>query len=118
MARLDAEGRWLVMAETGSERVLVQVVDVDVAADREITFGRNLAEGLGDRVDDIRGAIEAGSESVAKSLQSLTAPEGWRLGEVSASFGITLTAEAGAIVSKASAAATFEVSVKFTRADR
>jgi hypothetical protein len=60
------------MAETGSERVLVQVVDVDVAADREITFGRNLAEGLGDRVDDIRGAIEAGSESVAKSLQSLT----------------------------------------------
>jgi hypothetical protein len=96
MARLDAEGRWLVMAEMGSERVLVQVVDVDVAADREITFGRNLAEGRGDRVDDIRGAIEAGSESVAKSLQSLTAPEGWRLGEVPASFGITLTAEAGA----------------------
>ena len=52
---------------------------------------------------------------MAKSLQSLTAPEGWRLGEVSASFGITLTAEAGVIVSKASAAATFEVSVKFTR---
>ena len=106
------------MAEMGPERVLVQVVDVDVAADREITFGRSLAEGLGDRVDDIRGAIEAGSESVAKSLQSLAAPEGWQLGEVSASFGITLTAEAGAIVSKASAGATFEVSVKFTRADR
>jgi NTP-dependent ternary system trypsin peptidase co-occuring protein len=101
-----------------ADRVLVQVVDVDVAADREITFGRNLAEGLSDRADDIRGAIEAGSESVAKSLQSLAAPQGWRLGEVSASFGITLTAEAGAIVSKASAGATFEVSVKFTRADR
>jgi hypothetical protein len=28
----------------GPERVLVQVVDVDVAADREITFGRNLAQ--------------------------------------------------------------------------
>jgi hypothetical protein len=55
---------------------------------------------------------------VAKSLQSLAAPEGWRLGEVSASFGITLTAEAGVIVSKASAGATFEVSVTFTRADR
>jgi Trypsin-co-occurring domain 1 len=107
-----------VMAGMGPDRVLVQVVDVDVAADREITFGRNLAEGLGDRVDDIRGAIEAGSESVAKSLQSLAAPQGWRLGEVSASFGIILTAEAGAIVSKASAGATFEVSVKFTRADR
>ncbi len=106
------------MAGTDPERVLVQVVDVDVAADREITFGRNLAEGLGDRVDDIRRAIEAGSESVANSLQSLAAPEGWRQAEVSASFGITLTAEAGAIVSKASAGASFEVSVRFTRADR
>jgi hypothetical protein len=105
------------MAGMGPERVLVQVVDVDVAADREITFGKNLAQQLGDREGDIRGAIEAGSESVAKSLKSLTAPEGWRLGEVSASFGITLTAEAGVIVSKASAGATFEVSVTFTRAD-
>lgn len=46
---------WLVMAEMEPERVLVQVIDVDVAKDREITFGRNLAEGLGDRVGDIRG---------------------------------------------------------------
>ena len=92
-----------------------QVIDVDVAADRQITFGRNLAEGLGERLDDIQGGIEASSDSVAKSLKSLASPEGWRLGEVSASFGITLTAEAGVIVSKASAGATFEVSVTFTR---
>jgi hypothetical protein len=105
------------MAGTGQERVWVQVIDVDVAADREITFGRNLAEGVSDRAADIRAAIEAGSETVAKSLELLDSPEGWRLGEVSASFGITLTAEAGVIVSKASAAATFEVSVKFTKTD-
>ena len=104
-------------AGTDPGRVWVQVIDVDVAADREITFGRSLAEGLGDRQDDIRGAIEAGSQTVAKSLKSLASPEGWQLGEVSASFGITLTAEAGVIVSKASAGATFEVSVKFTRAE-
>ena len=103
------------MAEVGSERVFVQVMDVDVAADREITFGRNLAEGLRERQDDIRGAIEAGSQTVANSIESLPSPQGWRLGEVSASFGITLTAEAGVIVSKASAGATFEVSVTFTR---
>ena len=105
------------MAELGPERVWVQVIDMDVAADREITFGRNLAEALSDRVDDVRDAIRAGSESVAQSLTSLASPEGWRLGEVSASFGITLTGEAGVIVSKASAGATFEVSVKFTRTD-
>lgn len=104
------------VAETIPERVWVQVIDVDAAAGREITFRRNLAEGLGSRLDDIRDAIVAGSESVAESLKSLPSPEGWRLREVEASFGITLTAEAGAIVSKASAGATLEVSVKFTRA--
>ena len=86
-----------------------------MAADREITFGKSLAEGLGGRQDDIRDAIQAGSQTVAKSLESLPSPDGWRLGEVSAKFGITLTAEAGVIVSKASAGATFEVSVKFIR---
>ena len=105
------------VAGKGPDQVWVQVVDVNVAADREITFGKSLAEGLVDRQDDIQGAIEAGSQMVAKSLGALPSPDGWRLGEVSASFGITLTAEAGVIVSKASAAATFEVSVTFTRAD-
>jgi hypothetical protein len=105
-----------VVAREGSERVWVQVIDMSVAANREITFGKSLAEGLGDRQDDIRGAIEAGSQTVAKSLESLPSVEGWRLAEVAASFGITLTAEAGVIVSKASAGATFEVSIKFTRA--
>jgi Trypsin-co-occurring domain 1 len=97
------------------DRVFVQVVDVDVAAGREISFGKSLAERLGDRQEDIQAAIEAGSQTVASSIDSLRSPPGWRLGEVSASFGITLTAEAGVIMSKASAGATLEVSVKFTR---
>lgn len=105
------------MAEMDSGRVLVQVVDVDMAAGREITFGKSLVEGLGERQDDIQAAIEAGSQTVANSLKSVASPDGWRLGEVSASFGITLTAEAGVIVSKASAGATFELSVKFTRTE-
>lgn len=105
------------VAGTDPGRVWVQVIDMNVAADREITFGKSLAERLDDRQDDIQGAIEAGSQAVAKSLKSLASPEGWRLREVSASFGITLTAEAGVIVSKASAGATFEVAVKFTRAE-
>ena len=83
------------MAGINPERVFVQVVDVDVAAGREISFGKSLAEGLTDRQDDIRGAIEAGSQTVANSIESLPSPPGWRLGEVSAMFGITQTAARG-----------------------
>jgi hypothetical protein len=107
--------RLVIMAVIEPEPVWVQVVDVEVGEDREITFGKHLAEGLGDRQDDIQSAIQAGAQTVAKSLETLPQAEGWRLGEVSASFGITLTAEAGVIVSKASAGASFEISVKFTR---
>jgi hypothetical protein len=104
-----------VTGEADCEQVWVQVLDVDVADGREIAFGRNLVQQLTGRTDDVRGAIEAGTQTVAKSLKSLDSPQGWKLGEVSAKFGITLTAEAGVIVSSATAGATFEVSVTFTR---
>jgi hypothetical protein len=101
------------MNDTESRQVLIQVVEVEQG--REIGWGTNLAERLGDRADDVRRAITTGGEVVANSLAELRAIEGWRLGEVSASFGVTLTAEAGAILSKASAEATFEVTVTYQR---
>ena len=101
------------MDTTGSEQVLVQVVDV--RAGREIGWGTSLAEELGKRLDDIRVAIAAGAKTVAGSLVGLPSAQGWQLEEVSASFGVTLTAEAGALLSKASAGATFEVQVTFHR---
>ena len=51
-----------------------------------------------------------GEPRAAKSSHEL------EIKEVAASFGITLTAEAGVILSKASAEATFEVTVTFARA--
>ena len=93
--------------------VLVQVVDV--RGGRQIGLRDNLAEQLGDRTEDIRRAIAVGSRAVADSLPGLPGAQGWRMREVSASFGVTLTAEAGAILSKASAGATFEVTVTYQR---
>jgi hypothetical protein len=52
-----------------------------------------------------------------KRQEALPSPRGWRLGEVSALFGITLTAETGMIVTTASTGAAFEVSVTSTEAD-
>jgi len=104
------------MPDDNRGQVWVQVVDVTNG--REIGRMSNLAENLRDRIDDIKKAIVAGSETVAGSLGSIKEAPGWSLGEVSASFGVTLTAEAGVILSKASAGATFEVTVTFERSGR
>ncbi|WP_369250292.1 CU044_2847 family protein [Streptomyces sp. R41] len=104
------------MAEPDGEsatEVLVQVVDLQ--SGREISWGSNIAESLRSRIDDIREAVHAGAASVAGSLGDLPSHEDWEVGEVSATFGITLTAEAGVILSKASAEATFEVALTFRR---
>jgi Trypsin-co-occurring domain 1 len=94
--------------------VLVHVV-ADVEDRRQIRWNVNVAESLEDRVDDVRRAVTTSASAVANSLPALAAAEGWQLSEVSATFGISLTAEAGVIISKAEAGATFEVGVTFTR---
>jgi hypothetical protein len=99
------------MSNSESGTLLVQVVPVD--AGREIGWGSAAAERLEDRLDDIRGAIAAGAKSVADSLDGLPSAKGWRLGEVSTKFGVTLAAQAGVIFSSASAGTTFEVTVRY-----
>ena len=96
--------------------VLIQVV-VDVEDHRQINWSVNVAETLESRIDDVRRAVASGTSAIADSLPMLAAAEGWRLSEVSATFGLSLTAEAGVIISKAEAGATFEVSVTFARAE-
>jgi hypothetical protein len=100
--------------EPSSSQVYVQVVELDPG--REIGWGPSVAQQLRERAVDIERGIVAASETLAASLGSLASVEGWELDEVSASFGVTLTAEAGVIVSRASAGATFDVSFVFKRA--
>jgi len=100
------------MPEPGSAgEVLVQVVPVE--AGREIGWRSSQVEAFRDRLADVREAIAAGARAVADSLPGLPSAEGWRLGEVSSSFWICLTAEGGVVLTKASAAVTFEVTVTF-----
>jgi Trypsin-co-occurring domain 1 len=95
--------------------VLVHVV-ADVKDRRQIRWDVDVAESLEARFDDVRRAVTSGASAIANSLPTLAEAEGWRLGEVSATFGVSLAAEAGVIISKAEAGATFEVGVTFTRA--
>jgi hypothetical protein len=101
------------MDESVAPDVLVRVVEV--RGGREISWGNNLAEQLGNRAAEIRAAIQAGAATVAAGLRELPDAKGWVLGEVEVSFGVTLTAEAGVLLSKASAEATFEVTVSYQR---
>ena len=95
--------------------ILVQVIEVE--PDRRISWGAEVTERLQDRIEDVRVAIVAAFESVSGGLSNLSSPEGWEVGEVSASFGITLSAEAGVIMSKASMGATFDITISFRRSE-
>jgi Trypsin-co-occurring domain 1 len=101
------------MSDDVADVVFVPVVEITTG--REIGWNTNISELLRSRLSDIRAAISAGAESVASSLTSLPTAETWRVKEVSASFGITLAAEAGVLLSKASTEATFDVTITFQR---
>ncbi|MDD7942872.1 CU044_2847 family protein [Actinomycetospora lutea] len=103
--------------QSNTEPVYVPVVEIGDTG-REIGWGSNVSEMLGSRLDDIRDAIQAGAISVSRGLKDLPAAGNWQVSEVEASFGITLAAEAGVILSKASSEATFDVSITFTRKDQ
>jgi hypothetical protein len=95
--------------------VLVQVLPVE--GGREIGWGANQVAVFRDRLADVREAVVSGARAVADSLGGLPSADGWRLHEVSGSFGISLAAEGGAILMKATAGTTFEITVTFQRAD-
>jgi hypothetical protein len=97
-----------------TSQVLVQVLPVE--GGREIGWGSNQVAVFRDRLGDVREAVVSGTQAVADSLDGLPSAEGWRLGEASGSFGISLTAEGGVILTKAAAGVTFEITVTFHRA--
>ena len=96
--------------------VLVQVLPVD--GGREIGWASGRVALFRDRLADVRDAVVSGAQAVADSLGELPSAEGWRLHEVAASFGVSLAAEGGVILTKAIAGTTFEITVTFQQIDR
>ena len=96
-----------------AEGVLVRVFPVDEG--REIGWGADRVAAFRDRLGDVRGAMVSGARAIAASLDDLPSAKGWRLHQVTGSFGISLATEGGAIITKATAGTTFEVTVIFER---
>lgn len=95
------------------ESVVVQVVDVEQG--REISWGSGVVEKLRDRVGDIQNAIVAAARAIDLNPDRLPSRQNWQVDEISATFGVTLTTEAGVILSRAGTEATFEVTVTLRR---
>lgn len=77
------------MSEPGAAgEVLVQVLAVE--GGREIGWGSSQVAVFRDRLADVREAVVSGTRAVADSLGGLPSAEGWRLHEVSGSFGLSL----------------------------
>ena len=95
--------------------VRVETVEIDSTGSRQISERRRTTALLLDRRDDIESAIREACGIVQDSATTVDAKGGWGVKSIEAKFGLTLAAEAGVILSRASAEASFEVVVTIER---
>lgn len=95
--------------------VRIETVEVDDDGSRQIAPRRHVSELLQRRRADIHAAIAQAVSLVEESAPATPDHNGWRVNRIQAAFGITLAAEAGVIISKASSEASLVVTVTITR---
>jgi hypothetical protein len=96
--------------------VRVETVELDSAGVRQINARRRTTSLLQDRRSDIEAAVREACEIVQTSVAKVDTKQGWHVSRLEATFGLILAAEAGVIVSRASAEASFEVTVTIEHA--
>jgi hypothetical protein len=97
--------------------VRVETVELDRSAGtRQIGPRQRTTALLRDRRHDIEAAVTEATTILQDSAVKVENAPGWRVSGIEATFGLTLAAEAGVIVSKASAEASFEVTITIERA--
>ncbi|WP_254705650.1 CU044_2847 family protein [Streptomyces vilmorinianum] len=95
--------------------VRVETVELEPGGARQIARRSRTTSSLADRSDEISAAIVQASEIAQGSLAQVPEEGGWRVSSLEVTFGLTLAAEAGVILSKASAEASFEVTLTLER---
>ncbi|MGW5053699.1 CU044_2847 family protein [Actinokineospora sp. NPDC004072] len=97
-------------------QVRVETVEVDAAGGRQIAARGRASELLADRRGEVQDGIRAAVAMVRDAMAEERADgDGWRVSSIEATFGISLAAEAGVILTKASAEASFEVTLTIER---
>ncbi|MEV0743450.1 CU044_2847 family protein [Streptomyces sp. NPDC050549] len=95
--------------------VRVETVAVDAAGSRQISSRTRSSSALSDRAEELEQAIVQASDIAQQSLTRVGRRDGWQVSSMAVTFGLTLAAEAGVILSKASAEASFEVTLTVER---
>lgn len=95
--------------------VRVEVVELDNHGRRQIGARERATELLSDRRSDIQDAILEASQMISSSAEKLNDMRGWSVKTIEASFSLTLTGEAGILISKASAEAALEITISIDR---
>lgn len=96
--------------------VRVETVALDAAGSRQIGTRTRASELLSERAAELQEAVLQASAIAQQSLSRVPQRDGWRVSSAQVVFGLTLGAEAGVILSKASAEASFEVTLTVERA--
>jgi Trypsin-co-occurring domain 1 len=95
--------------------VRVETVDLDSSGRRQIGQRSRTTALLRERSDDIESAVQEASAIVQRSVSKVQDKDGWQMKSVEVKFGLVLTAEAGVVLSRASAEASFEVTLTIER---
>lgn len=95
--------------------VRVEVAELDSAGNRQISPRRRASELLQERKEDIQAAVSEASSILQESAAEVAVRD-WQVSSIEATFGVTLAAEAGVLLSRASAEASFEVTITIERA--
>lgn len=95
--------------------IWVETVELDVTEGRQVSSRRRTRELLQERRSEIEAAISEAAGIVRAAAERTPDEAGWRTTSIEATFGITVAAETGVVLTKASAEASLEVKITIER---
>ncbi|HEX6354728.1 CU044_2847 family protein [Actinophytocola sp.] len=96
--------------------VRVETMEITESGGRQIANKTKAAELLSQRRGDIQAAVAEAAEVVQESVDKISTRKGWRVSRVEANFGVKLKADAGVILTRVGAEASFDVRIVVEKA--
>jgi hypothetical protein len=95
--------------------VRIETVELDESGSRQIRSRHRTTARLHERRDEIEAAVREACDIIQTSAVKSSQQQGWGVSSLEAKFGLVLAAEAGVILSRASAEASLEIKVTIER---